>query len=45
MVQKSLDIFEKLEKIRIVFQIEDLEDEAGQAKGTRVLLKIPNRGS
>lgn len=41
MVQKSLDIFEKLEKVRIVFQIEDLEDEAGQATGTRILLKIP----
>lgn len=43
MVQKSLDIFEKLEKIRINFQIEDVVDEAGQVAGTRVLIKIPLR--
>ncbi|MDX2432419.1 MAG: histidine kinase, partial [Bacteroides sp.] len=44
MVQKSLDIFEKLEKVRIVFRIEDVEGVEGQgqeAGGTRVVLNIP----
>lgn len=45
MVQKSLGIFEKLERVRIEFRIEDLQDEAGEAMGTRVLLKIPLPGS
>lgn len=46
MVRKTLDIFEKLEKVRIVFRIEDVEDVEGQvqdqeAVGTRVILSIP----
>lgn len=41
MVQKTLDIFEKLEKVRITFVIEDLFEKSGQAAGTRVRLEIP----
>lgn len=41
MVQKTLDIFEKLEKIKISFKIEDLFDEAKQPAGTKVLIEIP----
>jgi len=41
MVRKTLDIFEKLEKIRISFEIEDLYDENKTPSGTMVELKIP----
>ena len=39
-VQKTLDIFEKLEKVRITFEIEDLYDENKLPSGTRVEVKI-----
>lgn len=41
MVQKTLNIFEKLEKIRITFVIEDLFEKSGQPAGTRVRVEIP----
>jgi LytS/YehU family sensor histidine kinase len=41
MVRKTLRIFEKLEKIRITFEIEDLYDDNNSPLGTRVLLIIP----
>ena len=41
MVEKTLKIFEKLEKARITFEIEDMYEENGFPSGTRVELKIP----
>ena len=41
MIEKTLNIFEKLEKVRIVFKIEDLTDQQGLLAGTKVILRIP----
>jgi hypothetical protein len=41
MVRKTLEIFEKLEKIKITFEIEDLHDDNKLPAGTSVLIKIP----
>jgi len=43
MVRKTLNIFEKLEKVRISFDIEDLVDDNKKPSGTRVVLKISTR--
>ena len=40
-IGKTLDIFEKLEKVKITFRIEDLEDQNKEPAGTRVILQIP----
>ncbi len=41
MIEKTLNIFEKLEKVRIGFKIEDLTDQQGLLAGTKVILHIP----
>ncbi len=41
MIEKSLQIFEKLEKIKIDFEIKDLKGEDGLPKGTIVSVRIP----
>lgn len=43
MVRKTLGIFEKLEKIRITFEIEDLGGKGEALIGTRVNIRIPKK--